>query len=78
MLIYKGKLKAENLRKGHLSRAEWNVAAREHGLRDLKKIDLTVLEVDGNISMHTQDFKNQHKTHRSKINASSTKELFGY
>ncbi len=67
MLIYKGKLKVENLRKVHLSRTELEVAAREHGLQDLNEVDLAVLEVDGNISIHAQNFKSHHKTHRSKL-----------
>ncbi|RDC61658.1 DUF421 domain-containing protein [Adhaeribacter pallidiroseus] len=75
MLIYKGKLKDENLRKVHLSRTELEVAAREHGLQDLKEVDLAVLEVDGNISILTQDFKSQHKTHRSKLAGHPPKNL---
>lgn len=77
MLIYKGKLKEENLRKVHLSRTELEVAAREHGLQDLNEVDLAVLEVDGNISIHTQDFKNQHQTHRSKLTHHPQKKFSG-
>ena len=77
MLIYKGKLKVENLRKVHLSRTELEVAAREHGLLALNEVDLAVLEIDGNISILTQNFKKQHHTHRSKLAHPAQKDFSG-
>lgn len=77
MLIYKGKLKAENLRKVQLSVNELEVAAREHGLQDLSEVDLAVLEIDGNISILTQSFQRQHRTHRDKFTHHPAKSIKG-
>ncbi|QNF33559.1 DUF421 domain-containing protein [Adhaeribacter swui] len=75
MLIYKGELKEQNLQKVRLSVTELEVAAREHGIKDLSEVDLAILEIDGNISMLTHNFQNQHKTHRAKINSTQAKEF---
>ncbi|QMU30703.1 DUF421 domain-containing protein [Adhaeribacter radiodurans] len=64
MLIYRGQVKPENLRKVHLSIAELEGAAREHGVEHLREVDLAVLEIDGNISILTHDFKQQHISRR--------------
>ncbi|PSR54919.1 DUF421 domain-containing protein [Adhaeribacter arboris] len=71
MLIYKGRVKEANLRKVHLSKAELEGAAREHGVEDLSEVDLAVLEIDGNISILTHDFRQKHITQR-KIAAKQT------
>lgn len=64
MLIYNGKLIKENLIKAKMSVAEIEEAAREHGVELIDEIDLAVLEVDGNISILSDNFKNNIKKKR--------------
>ncbi len=60
MLVYGGKIIARNLEKTKISYDELQAAIREHGVKDINEVDLAVLEVDGNISVLSNDFK--HKT----------------
>lgn len=59
MLIYKGKINQQNLKKAKLSMDEIMEAIREHGVSEISEVDLAVLEVDGNISVLSEDFRNQ-------------------
>jgi uncharacterized membrane protein YcaP (DUF421 family) len=59
MLIYKGKLQQQNFERSMLTREELDAAIREHGVIDEEQVDLAVLEVDGNISILSKDFKHQ-------------------
>ena len=63
-LIYKGKINPENMRKASISMDELNEVIREHGVADLSEVDLAILEVDGNISILTENF--QHRTTRKR------------
>lgn len=56
MLIYKGVPNIENCRKSEISMEELEAAVREHGSRDIQHVDLAMLEVDGNISVISEDF----------------------
>lgn len=60
MLVYKGKIIQRHLDRAKISLEELEAAAREHGVESIHKIDLAVLEVDGNISVLSNNFK--HKT----------------
>ena len=51
MLIYKGELLKINCEKAKITPAEIEQAIREHGVDGIKKVDLAILEVDGNISV---------------------------
>jgi uncharacterized membrane protein YcaP (DUF421 family) len=64
MLVYKGKVINENLRKSMISLSELDAAVREHGVESVHDVDLAVLEVDGNISVLSSNF--QHKTVRKR------------
>lgn len=64
MLVYQGKVKEEALDKSGLSLDELHAAIREHGVEDIKKVDLAILEVDGNISVLSNDYK--HKTSKKR------------
>ncbi len=64
MLIYDGQVIKENLVKSRISLFEIEEAAREHGVASLDDVDLAILEVDGNISILSNDFKT--KTKRKK------------
>ncbi len=56
-LIYHGKLLKENLNKTGFTMDELMEAVREHGVEKLSDVDLAVLEVDGNISVLSQNFR---------------------
>jgi uncharacterized membrane protein YcaP (DUF421 family) len=60
ILIHDGEVFAEGLKKSTLSIDELERAVREHGVTGIDKVDLAVLEVDGNISILSDNFK--HKT----------------
>ena len=59
LLVYKGDVNLKNLRKAQLSVSELKEAMREHGVADVKEINLAVLETDGNISIISNDFSHQ-------------------
>jgi len=56
-LIYKGDINEENCKKAEITIAELEAAVREHGAKDIAHVDLAMLEVDGNISVISDDFK---------------------
>jgi len=64
MLVYEGKIMEKNLQKSRISVDELESAVREHGVKSVKDVDLAVLEIDGNISVLSNDFK--HKTVRKR------------
>lgn len=57
MLIYKGKILTPHLEQAKISQAELEAAVREHGVEGIKNVDLAVLEVDGNISVLSENFR---------------------
>lgn len=59
MIIYKGKLIEKNVVKAKLTKDEIFEAIREHGVGTVEEVDLAVLEVDGNISVLSNDFTNK-------------------
>lgn len=56
MLIYKGKVNDQHLKSTNISMDELEAAVREHGVTDVKHVDLAILEVDGNISIISHNF----------------------
>lgn len=60
MLIYNGKLNMNNIEKSKISIRELMEAVREHGVSSIEDVNLAVLEVDGNISILSDEFS--HKT----------------
>lgn len=59
LLIYNGKLQEHNLKKSEITLEELEAAVREHGVKDIQHVDLAILEVDGNISVISNDFTNK-------------------
>ncbi len=57
MLIYEGVLHTNNMQKAKISLPEIEEAIREHGVSDIKAVNLAVLEVDGNISVLSNNYK---------------------
>ena len=66
MLIYNGILNEKNLKRASMSINELQEAVREHGVSDIKDVDLAVLEVDGNISILSDDYKDKSIKKRRK------------
>lgn len=58
MLIYKGDVEQDNLKANEITNDELLTAVREHGVENFEDVDLAMLEVDGNISVISNDFKN--------------------
>ena len=56
LLIYKGYVNEENLRKTRITFEELYEAIREHGIKEVKEVDLAMLERDGNISVLSESF----------------------
>lgn len=59
MLIYKGQLNVSNMNKARITREEVLEAVREHGVSEIREVDLAVLETDGNISIVSNEYKNR-------------------
>ena len=57
MLIYKGKVMDTHLKKAKISIEELMEAVREHGVATVKEVDLAILEVDGNISVLSNEYR---------------------
>jgi uncharacterized membrane protein YcaP (DUF421 family) len=57
LLIYKGEMNYPNLEKAKITTYEIEEAIREHGVSEIAEVDLAVLEVDGNISILSNEFK---------------------
>ena len=64
-LIYNGLVQKKNLEQAGFTMQELEAAVREHGIESLEKVDLAMLEVDGNISVLSDDFKK--KTHKKRL-----------
>lgn len=65
MLVYKGKIKEENLKKARISVNELIETIHEHGTESLNDVNLVILEADGNISVLSNEFKKS-STHQRK------------
>ncbi len=59
LLIYKGVVQEHQLVSAELTIEELEAAVREHGIQDIQHVDLAMLEVDGNISVISDDFQNK-------------------
>jgi len=70
MLIYQGEVKLDGLRKAQISTDQLNAVVREHGVESVELVNLAMFEVDGNISVLSDNFKKttkrKHKGHRVK------------
>jgi len=76
MLIYQGVLNNKNMRRARLTVEELQEAVREHGVSDIKDVNLAVLEVDGNISILSNDYKDK-STKARKTGRSMEKPIIG-
>lgn len=56
MLVHKGQVLKAHMDKVRLTQEELEAAMREHGVAELRHVDLAVLETDGNISILSDDY----------------------
>jgi uncharacterized membrane protein YcaP (DUF421 family) len=56
MLVYHGHMVEKNLREMKVSKEELESAVREHGVATIEDVDLAVLEIDGTISVLSENF----------------------
>lgn len=56
LLVYKGHVNEEHLKKAEITVEELDAAVREHGVEHVRDVDLAMLEVDGTISVMSKDF----------------------
>jgi uncharacterized membrane protein YcaP (DUF421 family) len=57
LLIYDGKVLHQNCDHALFTMDELKAAVREHGIERIEDVDLAVLEVDGNVSVVSNDYK---------------------
>ena len=74
MLIHDGKVIKNHLDKEKITMEELEAAIREHGVQSVSKVNLAVLEVDGNISILSDNFKHK-TTKRRKAHGIIKKEI---
>lgn len=73
MLIYEGRLLTEHCKRAMISKEEVEAAVREHGVKSIADVNLAVLEVDGNISVVSDDYKKR-TTRRRKAHKAIVKQ----
>jgi uncharacterized membrane protein YcaP (DUF421 family) len=66
MLIYKGNVIEENLKRERITLDEIKAVIREHGIDSISHVELAILERDGNISVLSQEIKGQTYHRRSR------------
>jgi uncharacterized membrane protein YcaP (DUF421 family) len=59
MLISKGKLIESHMKKAQITHDELMEAVREHGVATAKEVDLAILEVDGSISVLSNQYQKE-------------------
>lgn len=64
LLVYNGVPNQKNIREAMITMDELMEAIREHGVSRMEDVDLAILEVDGNISVLSDDFKTRSKRKR--------------
>ena len=64
ILIHDGNVVEEHLRQEKITRDELDASVREHGVSSVEEVNLAILEVDGNISILSDNFKVRSKRKR--------------
>jgi len=59
LLIYEGKILTDHLAKVKITMEELEATVREHGVTKISEVNLAILEIDGNISVLSDSFKNK-------------------
>lgn len=66
ILVHDGVVIGKGLREAQMSREELEMAIREHGVDSVDKVNLAILEVDGNVSILSDDYKQKTMRKRQK------------
>lgn len=64
LLVYNGQLKDGGLAKAQITIEQLESVIREHGVEDMSEVDLAMFEVDGNISVISNNFKKTSRRRR--------------
>ena len=57
LLVYQGNINTKNMKKAKINEDELMEAIREHGVYSVEDVDLAILEIDGNISILSNEYK---------------------
>lgn len=68
LLVYKGVARADNLRKAQITEDDLAAAFREHGVAHISEVSLAILEIDGNISVLSENIASK-QTYRKQSKA---------
>lgn len=66
VLIQDGNVLQKGMREASMTIEELNMAIREHGVQSVTEVDLAILEVDGNVSVLSDDYKHKTMKRRKK------------
>ena len=57
MLVYQGKILESHMKMAKISNDELMEAVREHGVKSVEDVDLAIMEVDGSISVLSEQYQ---------------------
>ena len=64
ILVHDGKILDEHLKNEKITHEELDAAIREHGVNSVSEVNLAILEVDGNISILSDNYQSHSKRKR--------------
>ena len=64
LLIYDGKIRPNALKEASISLEQLKAVVREHGVEEISDVNLAIFEVDGNISVLSDNYRNFTKRKR--------------
>lgn len=64
LLIYKGEIRPNALKEASISLEQLKAVVREHGVEEISDVNLAIFEVDGNISVLSDNYRNLTKRKR--------------
>ncbi|MHA8073448.1 DUF421 domain-containing protein [Aquirufa sp. HETE-40SA] len=64
MLIYNGEVRPNSLKEASISLEQLKAVVREHGVEEISDVNLAIFEVDGNISVLSDNYRNLTKRKR--------------
>jgi len=73
MLVYQGKILESHMKKAKITDDELMEAVREHGVKSIKDVDLAIMEVDGSISVLSDQYQKK-SVKRRKVHKVLTKQ----
>jgi uncharacterized membrane protein YcaP (DUF421 family) len=64
LLIYNGEVRPNSLKEASISLEQLKAVVREHGVEEISDVNLAIFEVDGNISVLSDNYRNLTKRKR--------------